>query len=550
MKILCVLPRFNKADLAYYDPNSTDKFYNYIMPAGIAYVSSALKHAGFEVDVQNQNHVEGLIYDVIKKQLQLKHYDYVFTGGLSMYYPNIRDLVIYIREISPSTVIVVGGGIISAQPKIMFELLKPDVGVMFEGEETCVELVRCFEAGGELSQVKGIVYTSKDKETIINAMRPPIENLDMIPYPDYEGLGIVDYIENTKPFHLGHSSTDWVNSYSIVTSRSCPYKCTFCFHSTGNKYRQRSIENIMGEIQWAIPKYKINYLFFLDELFAFDKQRALELCRQLKEFVATVPWHMRMYFQLRVDRTDVEIIDALKDIGADIVFAVGLESFNLTVLQSMKKQITPYQIKKCIALIADRHMMIQGMFIFGDPAETLETAKETLDFLKSHQDIIRGGIDCAFIIPFAGTGVYQHCVDAGIIKDEIALINERAERGYNKFNPMNMTSLSDLDFKKLQDMVWSAEYLAPRYTYPISSDVVHHVPQVSALCPYCNRPTIIKNMVMPPTRFWNGRCICQHEDCLGRFLLVTRWYIVSRWFVQIFGYGKAQKALNILRGYL
>jgi radical SAM superfamily enzyme YgiQ (UPF0313 family) len=546
MNVLCILPRFNVSDIHYYDPQSTEKFYRYILPTGIPFVSAAIRKAGYPVDFQNQNNLNGLVRDIVREQLTKKHYDVIFTGGVSMYYPNIKDIINYVREISPDTKIVAGGGIISSQPEIMLGLLKPDYGIIFEGEETSVELLRCLERGEDPSVVRGLVF-EKDGKPYLTQPRQPIERLDDLPYPDWDAFGLDDYLDNQIPFHMGFGAEDWLRPYSIIASRGCPFHCTFCYHTTGPKYRTRSIENVIEELRWAIKRYRVNYIFILDELLSSDKPRALKLFSELNKITESTQYPLRIYMGgMRVNCVDEDIADGLAGIKNALVIAtLGIESYSQPVLTSMKKGITPKDIKRCLTLLADRNLMAQGSFIFGDPAETLETAKETCKFYMERQDIIRGCIDIGFIIPFAGTEVYRYCIENSLIKDEIQLITERAN-GYSMMNPINMTQLSQTDFIKLQDMVWTTEYLANRFSFAIGERVVNGVWEVDTKCPFCGEVTILKHTRLPKEKFVNLLCICSH--CNARFRLVSGWHYLNRLVVKMVGFNAAVKLKNLFCG--
>lgn len=146
MKILVIIHRFNAGDGYHYDEASVKKNYNYYLPSGLGYIISSLKAAGFDVDTLNLNHIQGTVQGIIQNAMTVTHYDLVFVGGVSLYYPNIRDIIKYIRKASPDTKLVCGGGIITAQPDVMFNLLKPDIAVIGEGERTCVEIAEAMES--------------------------------------------------------------------------------------------------------------------------------------------------------------------------------------------------------------------------------------------------------------------------------------------------------------------------------------------------------------------------------------------------------------------
>jgi len=545
MKILIVVTRVNK-DIFTYNKYDTEKSYNFIPPIGLAYISAVLKKSGYDVTILNLNQKDGKCADIIRKELNQNFYNIIFLGGLSIMYPNVRDYITTIREVSSKSKIVVGGGLISAQPELMLKLLQPDFIIIWEGEETVVELVRWIDIGNSTENIKGIGYLDAIGYPVITESRPPIKNLDDLPYPDCDGIGYQEFLDNQRPNSALFDSFDFPRPYYIVGSRSCPFSCTFCFHTIGKKYRQRSIENIMGEIQQVTWRYKINVFVFLDELFAHDKTRALEFCCRFNEFARTIPWEMRLTFMLRVDCIDEEIIDTIKKFRYTII-SLGLESYSKIVLDSMKKHITPEQIRNTVQLIADSKLGIMGGFIFGDSAETLETAKETLNFFYANQDILRGGVALNFIIPFQGSPIYTHCLKEGIIKDEVQFIEQREREGYSRFYPAKLTRLSDRDFNILKDWVFTADYVASYYAIPTLVKIVNGIIEVHVKCPYCKRMMVLRNIDIPHTLQRIG-VICRHSDCNGRFNLVTSYFPIARFFVKIFGFTKIYNTKRAIWG--
>jgi len=520
LNILIILTRFN-ANPFIYDPNSTNKFRSYLMPIGLAYITSILKKDGFNVDVLNLNHKHGLIKDILKEELTKKHYDVVFTGGVSIYYPNIRDYINYIREISPKTKIIIGGGLISSQPEIMFKLLKPDFIVVGEGEITAIELVRCVQNNGDISTVDGIGYPDNNGNLILNKPRKPIMDLDNLPYPDYEAFEFEEFLTHTKPTYISYDYFDEPRVYPILASRSCPFACTFCFHTIGNKYRQRSIDNIIDEMKYAINKYHVNVFFFYDELFAYDKERAMEFCTKLKQYLDTVPYEIRINLNLRVDCADEEIIKAMKSVNCNPV-GLGLESYSQTILKSMKKHTTPDQIKNALKLISDNGLTAQGSFILGDSAETFDTMNETLNFYDNNQDILGAGVSLGFIIPFQGSPIYKHCVKKGIIKDEIEFIENRAKNGYNFYHPINLTdTMSDRDFERMRARVFQSVSTTGYHVTPFFNEKVNDISEIHVKCPHCNKISKFKNL-NPIGILDTPNVGCKH--CNKRFYIVTKYY--------------------------
>jgi hypothetical protein len=288
----------------------------------------------------------------------------------------------------------------------------------------------------------------------------------------------------------------------------------------------------MEEVRYAVEKYQINFFTFQDELFAYDKPRALEFCRKFRDYTKTLPYRVEMYCNLRVDCADAEILDAMKEAG-NTVIGLGLESMSQVVLTSMRKHITPEQTRKCFELIAERKQVPQGVFIFGDPAETLETAKETLDFIKYNQHLCRGGIFIGFIIPFPGTAIYRDAVKSGIIPNEAEFIETLCKDGYYYKNIMNFTKLSDEDFLKLKDMVFTAQQGNPEAIPRLVEKVGDHT-KVMVTCPHCKTKQVYYNTGDPKIQY--VPIICQNSDCKGRFDIVSWRLALMKWAIRTFGY--------------
>lgn len=543
MKILFILPKFNRDQGLFYEKDNTTPDYNYLMPVGMPYIIAYLKRHGYEVDGLNLNHRYGRVKDVVSYTVTKTHYDIIFTGGLSSMFPVIKDIICAIRDYSPKSIIVVGGGLISAQPELTTKLLAPDYGIIYEGEETALALVRWIESGDiGPEQVRGISFLRKGV-VIISPPREPIQNLDALPYPDLDAFEYEEYADHqfTGGWNL-YSREDYPRGYSIVSARGCSAACTFCFHTTGPKYRYRSVENIMGEIKYATEKYRINFFTFLDELFSYDKERLLHFCREFAEYQKTVPWKIEMYCNLRVDCADGEILDALKSCG-NVVIGLGLESMSPVVLKSMRKHITPEQTKQCLELIAERKQVPQGVYIFGDPAETLETAKETLDFIKNNPQLTRGGVFTGFIIPFPGTKIYKDGVKNGIIDDETKFIQDISCPSYNV---MNFTRLSCEDFEKLKNMVYSAWHELRVRATPVHIERGEFQGKqrisIDVICPHCRAPLYYPNTGDPNMAAIPIIC----KECNGRFDIVSRWAMVEHWTVKILGFTIPRTAKGVL----
>lgn len=508
MKILIIFTRSLGND---------DINYGYMFPLGLGYISSVLKQAGHNVDVLNLNHRRGIVENIIHETLDAGgKYDFVCTGGLSPYYRQIKEIVDAVHSHKSDTGIILGGGLITSEPELMFNALNPDFIVIGEGEKAIVELLSCLENKADLASVLGIGYRDKSGKVICNQPQPAIMDLDALPWPDFEGFEFETYLDNLKPTdQYFYDLYDFPRVYPMVCSRSCPYRCTFCFHPLGNKYRQRSMDSIMQELEFAIKRYRLNVIAIYDELFSHDKERVYEFCKRFKKLQEEISWEIKWTCQMRVDGLDEDFLKTMKDAGCYMV-SYGFESYSQIVLDSMKKHITSEQINNAVKLTLKNNISIQGNFIFGDRTETVQTAKETLDYWK---DNINAGIMLGFISPYPGTELYNNCIKNGIIKDKLDFIENHI------LDVINMTdAMTDKEFEKLKLDVFEAELRYSVYAHPLAlrkarNGTYHFLVK----CPHCNGVVEYKNyQALTSKLIFNIMAYCR--NCRRRFFLVSRLY--------------------------
>jgi len=227
------------------------EYYNF--PLGLGYIFSYLKRAGFNVFCLNLCHFENNIplESILREQIEKNKINVLCTGTLSYYWDKVDFLLKTAKKIKPGIVNVVGGAIVISDPEIALRNLAIDIGVIGEGEETMAELAEALCQNRNYENIKGLAYL-KDGKVKITSARPYIENLDSLPFPDYNALGYDEWIKlifNSGNFEI---LDDYENlRYTeILASRSCPFACTFCYHHLGKKYRQRSLDNVFTEIDF------------------------------------------------------------------------------------------------------------------------------------------------------------------------------------------------------------------------------------------------------------------------------------------------------------
>ncbi len=282
--------------------------------------------------------------------------------------------------------VVMGGPHVTFMPGEALE--HADYVVRGEGETALPALVRALSDETTLRNVPGLAFKEKGKE-ILNEAAPPVEDLDGLPYPDF------DLVHNyRRNLVLGR------RTIPVQTSRGCPFDCTFCSVTGmfGRRLRFRSVDNIIAELRRYRPEKTI--IFFYDDNFAANKRHTKELLRAMIAADLGFEWST----QVRTDvASDPELLDLMRRAGCATLY-IGFESINPAALREMKKGQTAEDMRFAVREIRKRGIHVHGMFVFGFDADTDATVRETLRFA------IREKIDTAqfmILTPLPGTQFFR-----------------------------------------------------------------------------------------------------------------------------------------------
>lgn len=431
-KFLLVLPYFGRGR-------------GYDFPLGIAYVSGALKAAGHEVRCLNLNHETPPVENAVAEAVAAFDPDVCATGTLSPYYRAAETILVTARRVKPGILTVLGGGLLTASPEKVMAGLGADFGVIGEGERTVVELAEALGGGRRMEGVDGLILRDGRGETRRTRPRAVERDFGSLPWPDFEGFGIEWMLDRQAStdrsfFHR----LDQPRCLPMVSSRSCPFDCTFCFHPTGRIYRERPLDDFFAELDHLVARYRINMIEILDELFAIKSARVEEFCHRIK------PYGLRWSASLHTTTVTERTVETMVDAGCTLI-GLGLESVHPAVLKSMNKKTSQAKIERALDAGFGKGVAIRGNFIFGDPAETLETANFTLDWWARHPKY-RISLIHLQILP--GSPVYEEAARRGTIPDDPSL---------NWNQGTNVTALDDRTYLRLRNRtgVFSAAMVVP-----------------------------------------------------------------------------------------
>lgn len=276
-----------------------------------------------------------------------------------------------IKEACGATVVMVGPHV-SALPEETLRSAKGavDIACIGEYDYTVRDVVENLET---LQDVPGIVWYH-DGETHQTAARPPIEDLDALPFPAWHHLDLKTYFDGGKL----HPYVD------VISGRGCPNRCVFCLWPQvmhGLRYRFRSPENVVDELQRDIelcPSVLKGEFFFEDDTFTVDKGRAIDICEEI------LKRNLKLTFSVNAhaDTAAPEMFRIMKRAGCRELL-VGFESGVQQILDNSNKHITVEQSREFVTMAKDAGLQVHGCFVIGLPGETEQTANRTVEFALS-----------------------------------------------------------------------------------------------------------------------------------------------------------------------
>jgi len=404
-------------------------------PLGLAYLASTLRR-NHEVKVIDSNILDYTMDDV-RRELKNFYPDVVGVTSVTPSISNAYEVAKIAKEVREDCKVIMGGPhatFLSTQT--LNECRYVDVVVKGEGEKTAEEIMMAFEGKQHLEDVKGITFR-RGGQIIDNEPRPFIKNIDDIPFPSVDLLPMDKYQFNG------------VKYTAMLTSRGCPFGCSFCSSSRlfGGYWRGRSPENVIEEMRILYEKYKIRNIEFVDDTFTLDQKRAEKICDEIIKRGWDVSWGASS----RVDTLSKELVEKMKRAGCWIIY-LGIESGSQQILDAIGKRITVEQAKKAVKIVKDAGIQVLGSFIIGFLQDTVETIKETIKFAKSlNLDYAQFSI----LTPYPGTPIYDYA-----LKNNLLLTKDWPR--YTALEPvMKIPGVPGRQLKKLLQNAYLSFYLRP-----------------------------------------------------------------------------------------
>jgi radical SAM superfamily enzyme YgiQ (UPF0313 family) len=408
------------------------------IPLSLCYLGALCEKNGYEVNVIDCQG-ERLNLQAFKSRLEKTDADVVGITSATLTYKSALKVANIAKEVFPNCVTLLGGCHATFwDVNALKECPNLDIIVRKEGELTFLELLEKLGNKRSLDSVNGITFRKGDN-IIRNEDRPYIEKLDELPFPAHHLLKLNAYVKVGKLI------------IPVMTSRGCVYWCDFCsaVRMFGRKYRMRSPENVVDEIELVHKKYGVEQFTFYDDAFTVDSKRTEKICDEIMRRKLDIEWDC----ETRVDMVNRSLLEKMRRAGCIAVW-FGVESGCQMIIDKMKKKFTIEQTRRAFKIAHDVGLMTVASVILGFPGETEETAWETINFVKSLNPV-----DVGFYIatPYPGTPLFDLVKSKGWLKtedfDKYDTATPVFETPY-----LSMKKLKEIRFKAYQQF-----YLRPNY---------------------------------------------------------------------------------------
>lgn len=386
----------------------------YLPSLGLLYLGTYIQErTRHEVDLLDA-YVERMTFDDVEAYIRRTQPDAVGIGAMTFTLIDAVDAARVVKKVDPSIPVILGGPHTALFPRESVDLASVDYVVMGEGE---VPLARLLDRLEERGRLRGVAWRGDDglpidegtitddipgvleKRTTVQKHRYFFTDLDTLPIPrrelgPYERYATV--VSRRPPTTI------------MVSSRGCPYSCSFCYTAGGKKYRERSPASVVAEMKACVDLGVHEFLFF-DETFTINKERIYAVCDEIIRARLDVTWDVRA----RVDCVDADLLRHMRRAGCGRV-QYGIESGTQRVMDILSKGTTLEQARDAIRWTHAAGLSTYADFMIGAPGETRAEIEETMRFADSLKlDYVHFSVT----MPLPNTPLHRMGVRQGIITE-------------------------------------------------------------------------------------------------------------------------------------
>ena len=416
-----------------------------IPPVGLLYLAAVLRQrGGHDVRILDTRLARDAEAALDRALLDFKP-DLVGFSAISAERRSLARQAALVRTRMPSTPIIVGGPHPTALPRMTLRDAGADAVVVGEGEVVVVPLVEMLLQRQDPSALPGVVTAATS--FVPGAVRfppAPLPDLDALPLPAWDLIDLAEYHRRDS----GSSLSPW--RYAVmISSRGCPWTCSFCHNVHGKRFRPRSLASIAAEIQLLQGLLGNGAVEIMDDNFNLDLDRA----KGVLELFCQTGGRLRPSFitGVRSDRVDEPFLDLMQRARTPFV-TFAIESGNAAIQKQIGKNLNLDAARQAIFGAARRHLYTNAFFILGFPGETRDQMEDTLRF--SH-GVPLTQAHFFRLLAYPGSRIWDQVVA------ERPAVLERFDEGDFFVPSMNLSAVPDREYDRIYRMAWLSFYARP-----------------------------------------------------------------------------------------
>ena len=407
------------------------------VPVGIGCLMAAAEREGIKgkiIDEQVEDDVIGLVKEYVKEMK--KPYIFGFSV-LTAAFKNALEVSKELKHIYPDSIILFGGIHPTAMPDEVLSYDHVDCVIRGEGERALIEFYRCVKEGRDYTHIDNLSYR-ENGQAVHNSRHFIMDDLDSYPRFPY-------HLFDPKKYDLGF----------VLSSRGCPYQCVFCSNrvTTGRKYRFRSADAVVEELEMLYRKYGKKYILFLDDNLLVSKERIYGLIDAIKK--KDLHKKMSFNFQARGDNVNQELLHDLYDAGFRSIF-FGMETASEEVMKIVKKGETVSQCVDAVKMAKKAGFHVSATFIYGLPGETHANRMEAVRLSRElNIDMVRYNN----ATPYPGTELYEIATKEGRLNihgiyENFISVSTFIENPFKKI-PFSYVPADNTEYEIRRDLLFS-----------------------------------------------------------------------------------------------
>jgi anaerobic magnesium-protoporphyrin IX monomethyl ester cyclase len=381
---------------------------------GLLVLAAVARTRGYRVRLVDAKQ-QGASVDDVSRQIAALQPDYLGLSATTISVTNAARIAERVKTLVPGVVTILGGAHVSAIPERTLEAFPSiDFGIVGEGEVSLFELLARMDAGQAVDAVAGLVYRGAGG-VHANLRAPYIDDLNALPLPAWDLLP--DFPHRFQPSLFSYPRTPVA---TLITSRGCPFSCSFCDRSTsGKRGRMHSVEYVVRLCR-HLAGLGVRHIIFVDDLFTVRKQRVVDMCQAFLDEGFTFSWSCNSHPNL----LDLQTMQLMRRAGCWQI-AYGIESGSQRILDVVKREVRIPRMRETLRMTRAAGIRTKGYVMIGHPTEGLDSLAETAEFLKEVE------LDLCQITkftPYPGTPAYPTIRSYG-----------RFDEDWEQMNAMNFT---------------------------------------------------------------------------------------------------------------